>query len=89
MASVRVDAAPRDRPGEQHLQRPALALAGDGVGREPEREDEAQPDGERVDEPERDRARQAEDVAAAELGELLGDERRCPCICSNCSPNAS
>ena len=70
----RVHAAARDRSGEQHLQGPALALAGDGVDREAEGEDEAQPDRERVDEPERDRAGQREDVAPAEVGELLRDE---------------
>ena len=65
-----VDASPREGPRQQHLERAPLAFARDGRGCEPDREDEVQPHRDRVDEAQRDRAGQAEDVAAAELGEL-------------------
>ena len=52
-----VDPAARQRPGEQDLERAALALAGDRRDREPEREDEDEGDRDRVDEAEGDRSR--------------------------------
>ena len=54
-----VQPAARHRPGEEDLERPALALAGDRVHREAQREDEPEGDRDGVDEPERDRAGQA------------------------------
>ena len=65
------EASSRDRPREQDLQRSALPLARDREGREPDSDDQDEGDRDRVDEPQRDRTRQAEQVAATELGELL------------------
>jgi hypothetical protein len=51
-----------------------LALAGHGSRREADREHRDQNDCDRMNEAERDRAGQAEHIAAAELRELLGQE---------------
>ena len=65
------ESASRDRPREQDLERSPLPLAGDRQRREPHSHDQDEGDRDRVDEPQRDGTRQAEQVAATELRELL------------------
>src|SRR6266511_6182665 len=72
----RVELPPGDRPSQEHLQRATLALAGDRAGRKPHREDRVEDERDGMDQAEADRARQAEDVALTELGELLWNYSR-------------
>ena len=64
----------RERPRQQDLQRAALPLSGNRGRREADREDADEGDGDRVQEAECDRAGEAEDVAATELRERLGQD---------------
>ena len=68
---------------------PALALAGDGRRREADREDEVEADRDRMDEADRHRAAQREDVAAAELGELLDGSAPLAKMSLKAEPNES
>ena len=67
----RVRHATGDGTREQHLKRAALTLAGHRRRREADREDARQRDGDGMDDAQRDGAGQREDVATAELRELL------------------